>query len=62
LFEGDVVVVPRRNVPTLTRALEESLATGRRTQPQTQTTLARLFRSPAIGEQYDRLYRDMLAR
>jgi glycosyltransferase involved in cell wall biosynthesis len=62
LFEGDVVVVPRRDVPTLTRALTEALATGRRTQPHTQATLARLFRSPAIGEQYDRLYRDMLAR
>jgi glycosyltransferase involved in cell wall biosynthesis len=61
VFEGDVVVVPRRDVPTLTRALEESLAAGRRTQPQTQTTLTRLFRPPAIAEQYDRLYRDMLA-
>ena len=62
LFEGDVVVVPKRDVPTLTRALEESLASGRRTRPHTQATLARLFRSPAIGEQYNRLYRDMLGR
>jgi hypothetical protein len=57
-----VVVVPKRDVPTLRRALEESLATGRRTQPYTQSLLTRLFRPPAIAEQYERLYRDMLAR
>ncbi len=62
LFEGDVVVVPKRDVPTLTRALDESLTTGRRTQPQTQATLARLFRSPAIGEQYDRLYESIVTQ
>lgn len=62
LFEGDVTVVPRRDAHTLARALGEALAAGRRTRPHTATTLARLFRPPAIADLYERLYRDMLAR
>jgi glycosyltransferase involved in cell wall biosynthesis len=62
LFEGDVTVVPRRDAPTLARALGEALAAGRRTRPHTATTLTRLFKPPAIADLYERLYRDMLAR
>lgn len=61
LFEDDVTVVPRRDAATLSRALGEALQAGRRTRPQTAATLTRLFRPNAIGDQYDRLYRDMLA-
>jgi len=62
LFEGDVTVVPRRDAPTLARALGEALAAGRRTRPHTAITLTRLFRPPAIADLYERLYRDMLAQ
>lgn len=62
LFEDDVTVVPRRDVPTLARALGEALSAGRRTRPHTADVLTRLFRPPAIAAQYERLYRDMLGR
>ncbi len=61
LFEGDVTVVPKRDADTLCRALRDAINQARRTSPRTAGTLARLFRPPAIADQYERLYRDMLA-
>jgi len=61
LFEGDVTVVPKRDADTLQRALRETLVEARRTSPRTAETLTRLFRPPAIADQYEQLYRDMLA-
>jgi glycosyltransferase involved in cell wall biosynthesis len=62
LFEGDVTVVPRRDVPTLSRALGDTLRAQRRTTPHTADILQRHFRPAAIAGLYERLYRDMLAR
>ncbi len=61
LFEGDVTVVPKRDADTLCRALRDAITQARRTSPRTAGTLARTFRPPAIADQYERLYRDMLA-
>lgn len=60
LFHDDVVVVPKRNVPTLARALTEAITTPRRTSPATAEGLTRLFRPPAIAAQYTDLYRHVL--
>jgi glycosyltransferase involved in cell wall biosynthesis len=61
LFGEDVAVVPIRDAGALAHALRAALDQGRRTQPGTAATLARLFRSPAAAAQYERIYRDMLA-
>lgn len=56
IFGDDVTVVPRRDAVTLARALTETLDAGRRTRPTTETLLTRLFRPPAIADQYEALY------
>jgi len=60
LFEGDVTVVPKRDADTLCRALREVLAQERRTRPRSTEAIARLFRPPAIGDQYERLYQSII--
>jgi len=60
LFEDDVTIVPKRDVPTLARALGEALTAGRRTRPRTGDVLARRFSPDAVANEYDRLYESIV--
>jgi glycosyltransferase involved in cell wall biosynthesis len=60
LFEDDVTIVPKRDVPTLSRALGEALTAGRRTRPRTGDVLARRFSPDAVADEYDRLYESIV--
>jgi len=62
LFEDDVTVVPKRDVPTLARALGEALTEGRRTLPRTGDVLARRFSPNAVADQYDLLYESIVTQ
>ncbi len=61
LFGDDVTVVPRRDAVTLARALDEALASGRRTRFSTAELLAKHFRPRAIDDQYEALYQRVAA-
>ena len=56
IFGDDVTVVPRRDAVTLAGALAEALDAARRTRPSTEGLLTRLFRPPAIDDQYEAVY------
>lgn len=60
LFEGDVTVVPRRDVPTLARALGDALRAERRTTTHTADVLQRRFSQSAVSAEYDHLYRSIV--
>lgn len=61
LFEGDVTVVPRRDVPTLSRALGDALGAERRATTHTADVLQRLFSQSAVSAEYDQLYRSIVS-
>jgi glycosyltransferase involved in cell wall biosynthesis len=56
IFGADVGVVPRKDAGRLATALLDALASGRRTSPDADEALARLFRPGAIADQYEALY------
>jgi glycosyltransferase involved in cell wall biosynthesis len=61
LFEQDVNVVPRRDVPTLARALGDALRAERRTTAHTADVLQRRFSQSAVAAEYDHLYRSIVS-
>ena len=61
LFEGDVTVVPRRDVPTLSRALGDALRAGRRTTSHTADVLQRRFSQSAVAAEYDHVYHSIVS-
>ncbi len=61
LFEGDVTVVPRRDGPTLARALSEALRAERRTASHTAAVLQRRFSQAAVAAEYEHLYRSIVS-
>ena len=60
IFGDDVAVVPREDSASLARALDEVLASGRRTRASTRHRLEQLFRPDAIAAQYDALYQQAI--
>ncbi len=56
LFGPDVVLVPRRDVRALARALETAVGARRRTLPETARIIEERFRPEAVFAAYDRIY------